>query len=80
MSGYPVIEQDGECASVTTKKEATGRWMAWVHFERGADYARLKGHATTLHRVPNDYPSEEQAVLAAYAYARERIAQGQTSP
>ncbi len=78
MSGYPVIEQDGECASVSTKKEATGRWMAWVHFERGADYARLKGHATTPHRVPNDYPSEEQAVLAAYAFARERIAAGKT--
>ena len=78
MSGYPVIEQDGECASVTTQREATGRWMAWVHFERSPDYARLKGHATTSHRVPNDYPSEEQAVLAAYAFARERIAMGQT--
>jgi hypothetical protein len=78
MSGYPVIEQDGECASVTTQREATGRWMAWVHFERSPDYARLKDLATTPRRVPNDYPGEEQAVLAAYAYARELIAKGQT--
>lgn len=79
MAGYPVIEQDGTCASVSTQREATGRWMAWVHFERSPDYARLKGHATEPHRVPNDYPSEEKAVLAAYEYARELIAKGQVA-
>lgn len=77
MSGYPVIEQDGRCASVSTQKEATGRWMSWVHFERSPDFARLKGHVTTPHRVPNDYPSEEKAVLAAYDYARQLIARDQ---
>lgn len=77
MSGYPVIEQDGYCASVSTQREATGRWMSWVHFERDRDYARLKGHVAPAHRVPNDYPSEEKAVAAAYAYAHELIAKEQ---
>ena len=76
MSGYPVIEQDGYCASVSTQKEPTRRWKAWVHFERGPDFARLKGHVTEPHRVPNDFPSEEMAVMAAYDYARELIAKG----
>lgn len=80
MSGYPVIEHEGHCASVTTQHEPTGRWMAWVHFERGQDFARLKGHVTTPHRVPNDYPSEEKAVLAAYDFARELIARGAAEP
>lgn len=76
MSGYPVIEQDGHCASVSTQREPTGRWMAWVHFERNSDFARLKGHTAQARRVPNDYPSEEKAVAAAYEYAHELIAKG----
>jgi hypothetical protein len=80
MSGYPVIEHEGHYASVTTQREATGRWMAWVHFERNQDFARLKGHATTPHRVPNDYPNEEKAVLAAYDFARELINRGEVEP
>ena len=80
MSGYPVIEHEGRCASVSTQREPTGRWMAWVQFERDPDFARLKGHATTPHRVPNDYPSEEKAVLAAYDFARELIARGAAEP
>ena len=76
MSGYPVVEQDGFCASISTEQELTGRWLCWVHFERSSDYARLKGHVTTPHRVPNDYPSEEKAVLAAYSHARDMIAKG----
>lgn len=80
MSGYPVVEQDGCYASVSTQKEPTGRWMSWVHFERDSDYARLKNHAGAPHRVPNDYPTEEKAVLAAYEFARELIAKGQAAP
>jgi hypothetical protein len=49
--------------------------MAFVTLERDADYARLKGHPGEPHRVPNDYPSEEKAVLAAYEHARALIAQ-----
>lgn len=77
MSGYPVVEQDGYCASVSTQKEHTGRWMAWVSFERGADPAQPKTSAAPPHRVPNDYPTEEQAVTAAYKFAHERIAKGE---
>ncbi len=77
MSGYPPIEQDGFCATVTTEREATGRWMAWIHFERGPDFARLKGHETEGQRVPNDYPSEEKAVSAAYEHARDLISRGE---
>ena len=76
MSGYPVIEQNGYRASVSTQKEPTGRWMAWVDFERDRDLVGLSGHRTKPHRVPNDYPSEEKAVAAAYARARELIANG----
>jgi len=77
MSGYPVIEQDGYRASVTTQKEHSGRWMAWVQFERGADDAHLKTPAAAPpRRVPNDYPTEEKAVTAAYQFAHERIAKG----
>jgi hypothetical protein len=54
--------------------------MSWVHFERDSDYARLKNHAGAPQRVPNDYPTEEKAVLAAYEFARELIAKGQAAP
>jgi hypothetical protein len=30
--------------------------------------------------VPNDYPSEEKAVLAAYDFARELINRGEVEP
>lgn len=74
MSGYPVLEHEGFCASVSTQREPSGRWMAWVTFERDRVFARLKVHGDQPHRVPNDYPSEEKAVLAAYDFARELIA------
>ncbi|MDT8990193.1 hypothetical protein RQP54_04885 [Curvibacter sp. APW13] len=76
MSHFPAIEHHGVCASVSTERAPTGRWKAWVHLERGADFARLKGHESTAQRVPNDFPSEENAVLSAYAYVRQRIDQG----
>ena len=74
MYTYPVLEQDGYCVSVSTRKEPTRRWRAWVQFERDSDYARLGAHTGEPVRVPNDYPSEALAVQAAYAHARERIA------
>lgn len=77
MPDYGVIEQDGYCASVSVGKKPTGRWESWVRFERAPDFARLKLHTEEPHRVPNDYPSEEKAVLAAYDYARELIAKKQ---
>jgi hypothetical protein len=77
MSGYAAIEQDGYCASVSAQKKPTGRWMSWVQFERDRDFARLKTHLVNPHRVPNDYPNEEKAVLAAYDFARQLIARGQ---
>lgn len=76
MSTYPTLDHKGFCVSVSTQKEPTGRWKAWVHMERGADFARLKGHESTPHRVPNDFPAEDKAVLGAYEYARQRIDQG----
>jgi len=79
MPSYPVVEQDGYCASVSVEKASKGRWRAWVHFERGADYERLKSHVVPPHRVPNDYPSEERAVVAAYEFAHERMATGQVA-
>lgn len=76
MSTFPAIEHHGVCASVSTEKAPTGRWKAWVHRERGPEFARLKGHDTAAQRVPNDFPSEEKAVLGAYAFVRQRIDQG----
>lgn len=74
MYTYPVLEQDGFCVSVSTRKEPTRRWRAWVQFERDSVYARLKTHSTEPVRVPNDYPSEALAVQAAYEHARKLIA------
>jgi hypothetical protein len=74
MYTYPVLEQDGFCVSVSTRKEPTRRWRAWVQFERDRDYAKLKAHSSAPLRVPNDFPSEALAVQAAYARARELIA------
>lgn len=77
MTDYGVIEQDGYCASVSASKRPTGRWTSWVRLERDQDYARLKANLAEPHQVPNDYPSEEKAVLAAYDYARQLIAKEQ---
>lgn len=74
MYTYPVLEQDGFCVSVSTRKEPTRRWRAWVQFERDRDYARLQTHSSEPQRVPNDYPSEALAVQAAYEHARALIA------
>lgn len=75
MYTYPILEQDGFCVSVSTHREPTRRWRAWVQFERDRDYAKLKAHASAPQRVPNDYPSEAAAVQAAYEHARKLIAQ-----
>lgn len=77
MANYPVVEQDGFCASVSTQKEPSGRWLAWVRFERGADSGGLKAPEARAHRVSNDYASEEKALAAGYAFARERISKGE---
>jgi hypothetical protein len=74
MSNYGVIEQDGYGATVSVGKKSTGRWESWVHFERSPELARLKAHSEAPHHVPNDFPTEEKAVLAAYDYARQLIA------
>ena len=76
MSGYPVVEQDGYCASVSTEKEPTGRWRAWVSLERDGEADNAMASLTAAHRVPNDYPSEEKALAAAYEYARALITKG----
>jgi hypothetical protein len=49
---------------------------AAVCIERGADFTRLKTETAPRRAVPNDFPSEEQAVLAAYDYARSLIDEG----
>ncbi len=77
MSGYPVVEQDGYCASVSTEKEPTHRWRAWVSLERDGEADHAMASLAAAHRVPNDYPSEERALAAGYEYARELIAKGQ---
>lgn len=77
MYTYPMIEENGCCASISTRREPTRRWRCWVMLERGRDFARLKDHPGQTVRVPNDYPSEEKAVEAAYAMARQLIAQQQ---
>lgn len=75
MPGYPVLEHEGYSATVTNRREATGRWMCWVAYARDADFADSNPADLPRHRVPNDYPSEEKAVLAAYEHARTLIAQ-----
>ncbi|MES2950653.1 MAG: DUF6566 family protein [Pseudomonadota bacterium] len=70
MSGYPVLQHEGYCASVSTKKLATGRWTSSVSYARGNDAASLQSENVASHRVPNDYPTQEKALLAAYEHAR----------
>lgn len=74
MSGYPLVEQDGMCASVSAQKKPGHRWVSWVSWERDRYFARLYPHVAQSQQVPNDYPSEEAAVAAAYQFARERMA------
>lgn len=73
MAGYPLLDHEGFCASIATKKEATGRWMCWVSYARGQGAAALASTDAAPQRVPNDYASEEKAVLAAYEHARTLI-------
>lgn len=74
MYTYPVLEEDGFCVSVSTRKEPGNRWRSFVQFERDRNFARLKEHTAEPIRVPNDYPSEALAVQAAYEHARKLIA------
>lgn len=75
MAGYPLLDHEGFCASVSTKKEARGRWMCWITYGRGHGAAAQASADAAPHRVPNDYASEEKAVLAAYEHARALIEQ-----
>lgn len=74
MYNYPVLEQDGFCVSVSTQKQPTRRWRACVRFEPDRQHVQVETEVSETVRVPNDYPSEAQAVQAAYAHARELIA------
>ncbi len=76
MSAYAPIEHAGYCARVSTERKPTRRWRAAVCIERGSDFSRLKAETAPRRAVPNDFPSEEQAVLAAYDYARVLIDEG----
>lgn len=71
------IELDGYCVTINAQKEPTGRWMAWARFERMSDFTQMKTHIPGMRRrVPNDFPSQEKAVEAAYDYARELVEAG----
>jgi hypothetical protein len=76
MSAYAPIEHAGYCARVSTERKVTKRWRATVCIERGTEFTRLKVETAPRKPVPNDFPSEEQAVLAAYDYARSLIDTG----
>ena len=78
MYNYPVLEQDGFRASVSTQKLPTRRWRACVRFEPDRSHAMpSQVQMSETVRVPNDYPSEAMAVQAAYEHARELIARAQ---
>jgi len=63
--------------SVHAQKKATARWTAWARFERMADFKDMKTHIPGMRRrVPNDFPSQEKAVEAAYDFARELVKSG----
>ena len=71
------IELDGYCVTVNAQEEPTGRWMSWARFERMSDFTQMKTHIPGMRRrVPNDFPSQEKAVEAAYDYARELVEAG----
>lgn len=69
---YPLLEHNGQCASISVEATHGGRWKASVTLERGEDFARLKVHPTPV-AVPNSFPSQSEAVQAAYGYARRLI-------
>jgi hypothetical protein len=69
---YPLLEQDGRCASIRVESAHGGRWRAFVTLERGPDFARISEHPKQV-RVPNTYPSDNSAAQAAYAHARTLI-------
>lgn len=70
MFRYPLVEQDGYCASVSAEKIPGGRWKSWVQLERDGDFARLSNGTTAALPVPNSTPSEAMAIEAAYVHAR----------
>lgn len=71
---YPLLEQDGYCASISVEPAHGGRWRSFVTLERGSDFARLRAHAKPI-SVPNNFPTNTAAAEAAYAHARMLIAQ-----
>ena len=65
------VELDGYGVTVTAQKEPTGRWISSARFERVNDLTPMKTHIPGMRRrVPNDFPSQEKALEAAYDYAR----------
>jgi hypothetical protein len=71
------VELNGYYVSVNAQKEATGRWVSWARFERASDFTQMKTHIPGMRRrVPNDFPSQEKAVEAAYDYARGLVKAG----
>ena len=70
---YPLLEQDGHCASIKVEPAHGGRWKAAVILERGSDFARLNTNAQPV-SLPNTFPSDTAAAAAAYAHARALIA------
>ena len=66
---YPLLEQDGHCASISVEVTHGGRWRSFVTLERASDFARLKTHSKSIN-VPNSYPSDSAVAEAAYSYAR----------
>lgn len=71
------LELSDYCVSVHAEKEVKGRWTAWARFERMSDIKGMKTHIPGLRRrVPNDFPSQEKAINAAYDYARELVKNG----
>lgn len=64
--------------SVHWQKKPTGRWMAWARFELVSDFKEMKTHIRGIRRrVPNDFPSQEKAMEAAYDFARTLVKTGE---
>jgi len=76
---YPLLEQDGRCASISVEAAHGGRWKASVILERDGDFARLRDHPAPS-QVPNHFPTQEAAAEAAYSFARMLINQKSTQP
>ena len=63
MYVYPPVEHNGLKATVSARKEPTGRWKATVQC------------GDRQSAVPTSFPTEEKAIEAAYAHARMLLSQ-----